>query len=642
MSDALSSALSRGNVLSSIANPTVVNPLAAYAGAVQTARGVYDLRNQQADQAWGQALQQATDPQTGVVDYPKAQALAASNPMAQMGMARNLANSSALRGQQQEQAMRHMSLVGGAALSVMNDPSDENLARVGTSLINSGMPASVVNQEMTTMKGMSQEDRAKYAYQHGIAAMAPGEAMARVGGQTGAYNVGGGIQGGTLTQPAPGRPGSFTSGQGGGLATTPTPEWWGETIKVPDDQQFLPDGRRNPHWGDSYIITRRDYYQQTGRMPPGAPPGTQPPDGSLGTGRYPPPSLRNPNAPPPAAPSPAAQPPAGAPPTMQQGGPPPAPPGAPAGSPAAPGGIGTVPWGPKPTSMATPPASPVAGDVGAILQGIQQARAGAQPQTALAAGPAGVPAAGAAPPAQPTIEPFGSAPGSYSFGPSVPTMTVTAPRPPAAAPAPAQPGRLYTDVGPGELDYRQGRGPFAAHAQEDINAQGQQTTLANMLADTAQFTTGPLAGITGRVRNMAVALGIPGVNTEAQSARESFGKLASGLANAQGAGSDARMNVNISANPHEELSPAGVDLVIRQLQGNTDFIRARAKLAANWTGSHNDYAGFQSSIAGLDPRVFQLRRMTQPQREAYLKSLDSAARRQIDAAIDATDQLTGQ
>jgi hypothetical protein len=151
-----------------------------------------------------------------------------------------------------------------------------------------------------------------------------------------------------------------------------------------------------------------------------------------------------------------------------------------------------------------------------------------------------------------------------------------------------------------------------------------------MLADTAQFTTGPLAGIVGKVRNLAGNLGL-NINAEAQSSKESFNKLAAGLANAQGAGSDARMNVNISANPHEELSPAGVDMILRQLQGNADYIRARASLAAKYPDKQN-YPAFQQSIKDLDPRVFQLTRMTGDQRTTYWKSLDDQTQKQLDAA----------
>jgi hypothetical protein len=219
------------------------------------------------------------------------------------------------------------------------------------------------------------------------------------------------------------------------------------------------------------------------------------------------------------------------------------------------------------------------------------------------------------------------------LNPNKPTTTSA----PVAVPSPAGTGisgPTPAQTATAKATEEQGRlGPpeFQARAAEDTQAQNQQAVLGNMLADTSQFTTGPLAGIVGKVRNMAGNLGL-NINTEAQSAKESFNKLAAGLANAQGAGSDQRMAVNISANPHEELSPAGVDMILRQLQGNTDFIRARASLAAKYPDKAN-YPAFQESIKDLDPRVFQLSRMTGPQRTTYWNSLDDTVQKQLGAAI---------
>lgn len=220
---------------------------------------------------------------------------------------------------------------------------------------------------------------------------------------------------------------------------------------------------------------------------------------------------------------------------------------------------------------------------------------------------------------------------------TAPTPTATATPPPQgtgiSGPTPAQAAAGAATVEQGKL----GPPQFQAEAAADTKAQNQQAILGNMLSDTSQFTTGPLAGIVGKVRNLAGNFGL-GINTDAQSAKESFNKLAAGLADAQGAGSDARLNVNISANPHEELSPAGVDLILRQLQGNADYIRARASLAAKYPNKA-DYPGFQQSISGLDPRVFQMARMTADQRQTYWKSLDSNAQKQIDAAGKKAQEL---
>jgi hypothetical protein len=238
-------------------------------------------------------------------------------------------------------------------------------------------------------------------------------------------------------------------------------------------------------------------------------------------------------------------------------------------------------------------------------------------------------------PATPGTSPLGTGrPPPALLNPNKP-QTTPAPAP-ATAPSPAGTGisgpTPAQKAGAAATEEQGKLGPpeFQREAAADTQAQNQQAVLGNMLSDTAQFTTGPLAGIVGKVRNMAGNLGL-NINTDAQSSKESFNKLAAGLANAQGAGSDARMNVNISANPHEELSPAGVDLILRQLQGNADYVRARSSLAAKYSDKAN-YPAFQESIKDLDPRVFQITRMTDEQRQTYWKSLDTEARKQIDAA----------
>jgi hypothetical protein len=242
--------------------------------------------------------------------------------------------------------------------------------------------------------------------------------------------------------------------------------------------------------------------------------------------------------------------------------------------------------------------------------------------------PGGAPAT---PGTQPAASPLGTGrPPSALLNPNKPQAAPSAAASPAgtgiSGPTPAQAAGAEATKKQGEL----GPPKFQAESDADTLAQNQQAVLGNMLADTAQFTTGPLAGIVGKVRNLAGNLGL-NINAEAQSSKESFNKLAAGLANAQGAGSDARMNVNISANPHEELSPAGVDMILRQLQGNADYIRARASLAAKYPDKQN-YPAFQQSIKDLDPRVFQLTRMTGDQRTTYWKSLDDQTQKQLDAA----------
>ena len=81
------------------------------------------------------------------------------------------------------------------------------------------------------------------------------------------------------------------------------------------------------------------------------------------------------------------------------------------------------------------------------------------------------------------------------------------------------------------------------------------------------------------------------------------------------------MLVNIEANPHQELSPAGATLMIHQLQGNEDYLQARANLATAYPDQKN-VNKFESEVgAKLDPRAFQFARMSVPERQTYVNNL---------------------
>jgi hypothetical protein len=203
--------------------------------------------------------------------------------------------------------------------------------------------------------------------------------------------------------------------------------------------------------------------------------------------------------------------------------------------------------------------------------------------------------------------------------------------PAAAAPTAAatpQPGPAPVQTSPSAADLAQQRGAaetsvagFRDISQKAVASRDRSSILGNMLGDVSQFTTGPLAGVIGKTRNMGIALGVPGLNVEGQSAQESFNKLAAQLANAQGAGSDGRMMVNIEANPHQELSPAGATLMIHQLQGNEDYLQARAQLAQAFPDQKN-VNKFETEVGKrLDPRAFQFSRMSVPERQTYVKNL---------------------
>jgi hypothetical protein len=148
-----------------------------------------------------------------------------------------------------------------------------------------------------------------------------------------------------------------------------------------------------------------------------------------------------------------------------------------------------------------------------------------------------------------------------------------------------------------------------------------------MLSDTTQFSTGPGENIKRQIRAVADRLNIP-INTESLSAQESFQKLAAALNTNQG--SDARLAISEASNPHADLSPAGIDLMLRQLRGNEDYTQARAALAAKW-GDKANSQNFESDVGSkLDPRAFQFARMRPAQRQTWVKTLDPADRKRVE------------
>ena len=178
---------------------------------------------------------------------------------------------------------------------------------------------------------------------------------------------------------------------------------------------------------------------------------------------------------------------------------------------------------------------------------------------------------------------------------------------------------------------------FQGYADDANKAVAQNAILGNMLADSKQFTTGPLNDRIKAFQSFATTYapktaGAFGVDPAKVAANESFDKFAAQLANAQGAGSDARLNVNQAANPHGAMAPESVDLVLRQLQGNSDFTKAKAALAHSWSDK-TDRTGFEAHVRdNLDPRAFQFARMTVPQRQSYAAALSPQDRDAVKSA----------
>ncbi len=206
---------------------------------------------------------------------------------------------------------------------------------------------------------------------------------------------------------------------------------------------------------------------------------------------------------------------------------------------------------------------------------------------------------------------------------------------PAAPGMTAAPGQAPSFAGPGTAQSAdmQATGAnaasrFANISDEGLQARDQTAVLANMKNDLAQFNPGPGADwslFAKKIISAAYPNKMFGSQTRAfdQSitAQESFRKLMNQLADAQGAGSDARLHVNQGANPSDTLSPGSANFIISQLQGNSDYKLARARLARQYP-DQSDVRGFENDIgAKLDPRYFQYNRLTPEQKSDYLAGI---------------------
>lgn len=209
---------------------------------------------------------------------------------------------------------------------------------------------------------------------------------------------------------------------------------------------------------------------------------------------------------------------------------------------------------------------------------------------------------------------------------------------PSASPTPSPAGGT-TGPKPGLVAGADANATQSVAAFKDVSDQGvaarsRGAVLDNILSDTKQFTSGPGADALLKLRQIRGSLGMS-VDTDATSASESFTKLVAQLNSAQGAGSDARLSVAEAGNVHKDLSPGGVDLMVRQLRGNEDYLAARAKLAAAYPDK-TDKTGFEAKQGSqLDPRTFQYDRMTDPQKRTYFKNIGDK-----DAFIKAHDAAT--
>lgn len=216
MSDFLG-ALRETNVLNSIANPTVVNPLAAMSSAMQTARGVYDVRQQQANQAVGQAYQGAIDAQGNLDPQRFRQNLAQAGPVAAMAAGEGLQNIQNIGSNQYQMDVSRRNIVNGIAVSALGitDPQQQQdyLSRQGGLLIRNGiMPP---EQVLNAFGAMPTDPAARRQYLEGIRVqtLPPDQQQGAIYGTPLEPITG---PGGGITQPVRGTP-----AQGYGLSTAP-------------------------------------------------------------------------------------------------------------------------------------------------------------------------------------------------------------------------------------------------------------------------------------------------------------------------------------------------------------------------------------------------------------------------------------
>ena len=523
-----------------LAPPVVVNPLQAQTTALDAAGKVYDLRDKQATEAWGQALQAATDA-NGNVDLPKAQSLASQNPLARQGMLKALGQTSTLANEQQTRNLKTNEVLGnavGATLQLGDDQLKQGVlnqverlvaARVITreqansSLMHMSSNPTELRQQLETLRtGLMPSDQATTQI-YGTQGTQTG-----TGGRTVGYNVN--RRTGAVTSPdQPGAPQGLSAEQ-----AAERTRWLQSPRDYPDptNPTVTKHGTNETFLRDSGVPDQYVY-------PSGTPTSPNSQTSPLGTERPPPGSpLLNPNKPP-----------------------------------------------------AAPAASPTATPAPAV------------------------PGSTAAPPAP-------SPAGSGITGPT--------PQQTAEAEATKEQGKLGPPL-------------FQKEVNAGAEAQMQLANYGTMLSDLTKFTSGSGAGKTLDWKRAAVTWAPAlakalNIKPEEVAAQESFDKVAAQVVQAQNPGSDGRMNLNMAATPHSAQSPEGVDFIIRTLQGNADYIRARASLAANYKEKGN-YPAFQESVKDLDPRVFQLARMTQPQRDSYWKSLDDTTQKQLGAAIQKAQKL---
>jgi hypothetical protein len=252
--NALIGAQHNASVIDSLANPPQVNMLGSISRATEAAQGVMRMRALQSQQAWGEALQQSTDPNTGAVDYSKATALAAKDPRMPMGMAGATEGASARTTEQLARAHTLLGMTYGAVGGLPENATRAQVMAVLGRLKAAGAPG--VDEEMAAVP-QNDADVPAYVKQMNLAASsAMDQFHTRVGTPT-TINQGGQIVG--TTQAPPDQGGGLRTPSGAAIPLGLTAEQWNAPVQ----------GYRNPDTGQPEAITQGQLLQRLKLAPPG-------------------------------------------------------------------------------------------------------------------------------------------------------------------------------------------------------------------------------------------------------------------------------------------------------------------------------------------------------------------------------------
>lgn len=245
-------------------------------------------------------------------------------------------------------------------------------------------------------------------------------------------------------------------------------------------------------------------------------------------------------------------------------------------------------------------------------------------------GPAGIATPGAAPPG-PRGEPRQQAAGQtiiQELGAGLPTPEDLTPPPPA-------PG-ITTGLSPATAAALPEIGTSAAKQSIRLSALANEVPtrkalLDNMLADAAEFTSGPMS------EDLKTALA--GINelfgTRIQldrvAAQERFDKIANQIALQQSGElgvSDLTTQTAMGANPNSRLSNLGIVGVIAQLKGNEDAILVKNEKWQDYLddgGSEEDFYSWSRNFnKRFDPRVFQASYLDEVSKRKMIATLNPA------------------